>query len=637
MGRISQPLEREKHGMPTQDQLNNGFRIGDWEVLPARRIIRRGDEEISPEPKVWGVLMALALRGGDVVTRDELVDEVWDGRATGDEPINRCISQLRKHLGDTRPYRYIKPVTGSGYLLQEAVTPLAGDDDVDSREEWRPRRRLWPIILLIAVIAVTASILLNPLPSPDGPIRSIVVLPFENASGDPADQYLTSGFRDEFASTLQRIRDFSVKTGRNSYPNRSPQDIGRTFAVDSVLRGNVQRSGDVLKVSYEVTRSSDGEVIAADGITDSVQKVFDVQELLARQVREDLFGSSTRHLVSASRPSNFEAYNSYLQGTYAFERRTDRNLEEAIGLFEQTIELDPRFGPAYLQLATATALKPAYLGADVVTSNQRAVEIVEQGIAMDDSIEAAAGAVFGFVYHSQKDWVKSELAYLQATNAEVLDANSFNWYSRMLASVGRLDEALQQSLEAWKMDQDNAVINSRVAMSYFWVGDAHNARRFFDRARRLGAEGTTHLLGYALFLASQDEIDDARAVANIAATQAGLSQESIDAVLSGLEDPTLAGSALDAVNITSVAGQLTPQVEVVARTLLGDLDGAIGVAKLLTLPGEAFEMDLLWIPQFLPLRQHPEFLGLMRELGVVEYWDLHGCRFEDARVVCPNS
>ncbi|MDH3748632.1 MAG: winged helix-turn-helix domain-containing protein [Gammaproteobacteria bacterium] len=623
--------------MPTQEQLNNGFRIGDWEVLPARRVMRRGDEEIAPEPKVWGVLMSLALRGGDVVTRDELVDEVWEGRATGDEPINRCISQLRKHLGDTRPYRYIKPVTGSGYLLQETVTLLESDNDAIKRKEWRPRRQLWPIILFVAVIAVAASLILNPLSSPDGPIRSIVVLPFENASGDPKDQYLTSGFRDELVSTLQRIRDFSVKTGRDPYPDRSPEDIGRTFGVDSVLRGYVQRSGDELKVSYEVTRSSNGEVIAASGITDSVQRVFDVQERLAGQVRDHLFGSSKRHLVSASRPSNFDAYDSYLQGTYAFERRTGRNLEDAIELFERTIELDSRFGPAYLQLATATALMPAYLGADVISSNQRAVEIVEQGIVVDDSIEAAAGAVFGFVYHSQKDWAKSELAYQQATNAEVVDANAFNWYSRMLASVGRLDAALEQALEALELDRDNAVINSRVAMSYFWLGDAHNAGRFFERSRRLGAEGTTHLLGYSLFLASQGEIDDARAVGKVAATEAGLSQESIDAVLQGIEDPELAGPALEAVNMTVATGQLTPQIEVVARTMLGDLDGAMEVTRLLLHPGEAFEMDLLWIPQFLPLRQRPEFLDLMRQLGVAEYWDLHGCRFEDASVICPSS
>ncbi|MDX1517500.1 MAG: winged helix-turn-helix domain-containing protein [Woeseiaceae bacterium] len=627
--------------MPTQEQLKHGFRIGDWEILPMRRIMRRGDTEIAPEPKVWGVLMALAERGGDVVTRDELVDEVWDGRMTADEPINRCISQLRKHFGDKRPYRYIKPVTGSGYLLQEPVVlpdaaPGAGTDAESG--PLPPSTRRWPFLwgaLTVVVVAVLLAIVIrDDAPAPDGEIRSIVVLPFENASDDPGDQYLASGFRDEFVSTLKRIPDFGVKTGRDPYPDLEPDEVGQAFDVDSVLRGNVQRMGEDLKVTYEVTRTQDGEVIAASGITDRITNVFDIQERLARQVREDLFGPSTPTLVSASRPSNFEAYDSYLQGVYVFERRTGRNLQEAIELFERTIELDPNFGPAYLQLATATALTPAYLGADVASSNRRAISIVERGVVKDASIEAAAGAVFGFVYHSRKEWAKSELAYRRATSAEVVDANAFNWYSRMLASVGRLDRALEEALKAWQLDQDNSVINSRVAMSYFWLNDAGNAQRFFDRARRLGAQGTTHLLGYALFLASQDDIDRARDVAAQAASAAGLSSGSIDDVLSGIENPELAAPALATLDDAVAAGELTPQIEVVARTLLGDLDGAMSVARQLTAPGEIFEMDLLWIPQFRPLRLRPDFLELMAELGVTEYWELNGCRFVDADVRC---
>ena len=628
--------------MPTQEELKNGFRIGDWEVLPMRRVMRCGDTEIAPEPTVGGVLMALAERGGDVVTRDELIDEVWGGRLTADEPINRCISQLRKHFGDKRPYRYIKPVTGSGYLLQEPVVLLDAESEtgVDRAPEpaLPPSTRRWPFLwgaMSVVVVAVVLAIVIrNDRPAPDDAIRSIVVLPFENASSEPGDQYLASGFRDEFVGTLKRIPEFAVKTGRDPYPNMDPDEVGKAFAVDSVLRGNVQRMGDDLKVTYEVTRTRNGEVIAASGITDRITNVFDMQERLARQVRKDLFGPSTPTLVSASRPSNYEAYDSYLQGVYVFERRTGRNLREAIELFEKTIELDPHFGPAYLQLATATALTPAYLGADVASSNRRAISIVERGVTKDASIEAAAGAVFGFVYHSRKEWTKSEVAYRRATSAEVVDANAFNWYSRMLASVGRLDRALEEALKAWQLDQDNSVINSRVAMSYFWLNDATNAQRFFDRARRLGAQGTTHLLGHALFLASQDDIDRARDVAAQAASAAGLSRGSIDDVLSGIENPELAAAALQTLDDAVAAGDLTPQIEVVARTLLGDLDGAMDVARRLTAPGEIFEMDLLWIPQFRPLRLRADFLELMNELGVTEYWELNGCRFVEADVQC---
>ena len=108
--------------MPIEEELQQGFTIGEWEVLPARGEIRRGDEVVRPEPKPFQVLLSLARRGGDVVTKDELVDEVWDGRPTADDPILRCISVLRDNLGDkARPYRYVETLTRRGYRLVPPV------------------------------------------------------------------------------------------------------------------------------------------------------------------------------------------------------------------------------------------------------------------------------------------------------------------------------------------------------------------------------------------------------------------------------------------------------------------------------------------------------------------------------------
>jgi tetratricopeptide (TPR) repeat protein len=204
----------------------------------------------------------------------------------------------------------------------------------------------------------------------------------------------------------------------------------------------------------------------------------------------------------------------------------------------------------------------------------------------------------------------------------------------MLASVGRLDAALEQALRAFELDPESAVIASRVALSYSWLGDAENASEFFERARRLGAEGTTHLLGWALFLAREGEFEKSKEIAKIAADQAGFSPEWIDPVISGMFDADMTAAALQAVNDTVGAGRMPPLIEVVARTVLGDIDGAMQVANLLQQPGEVFEMDLLWIPEIMPLRQHPDFLKLMESLGIVEYWSLHACEFENATVSC---
>ena len=628
--------------MPTKEELDKGFRLGDWEVIPSRRMLRRGEDEVTPEPKVFGVLMSLALRGGDGVTRDELIDEVWDGRPTGDEPINRAIAQLRGHLGDTRPYRYIKALTGSGYLLQEAIVLNEPQDAaIDAEQESvRPQSVYLRGSVIVVLILMTVLIIWEDrfFTGPDSDVQSIGVLPFENVSGNDANQYLVEGFKQELIKTLQPIPDVIIKTGRDTYPSKSPAEIADILSVDSVLLGSVNRNGEELKVTYELIVGADNKSLASGSVTGNVADIFELQEDVAEEVRKDLFGSTRQVLVSASRPSNFDAYDSYLRGSYAFDRRgNSNNLEDAMRLFEETIALDPSFGPAYLQLATAYALLPAYRGAALDMSNRMAVSVVEAGIMADPSIREASGAVFGFIYHSQKEWAKAELAYQQATNTVVVDSNAFSWYSRMLASVGRLDAALKQALMAFELDPESAVIASRVALSYSWLGDAEHASQFFERARRLGAEGTTHLMGWALFLSREGMIEESQEIAKIAASRGDFHPGWIDAFYAGFIDAEMTAAALESVNAAVDAGQMPPQIEVVARTILGDLDGAMQVASLLEQPGEAFEMDLLWIPEFVPLRERQDFLDLMERLGIAEHWSLHGCTFADGNVDCPQD
>ncbi len=147
--------------MPTKDELNRGFKIGEWEVLPARGELRRGDTVIQPEPKVLGVLLSLAARDGDVVTKDELVDEVWDGRATADDPIIRCVYQLRGHLGDKeKPYQYVDTLVRRGYCLKQPVLlhePASGG--ATTVDESPPKRsRIWAIVSLVFALGLVVLV-----------------------------------------------------------------------------------------------------------------------------------------------------------------------------------------------------------------------------------------------------------------------------------------------------------------------------------------------------------------------------------------------------------------------------------------------------------------------------------------------
>ena len=621
--------------MPTEQELQEGFELGQWEILPAKGVFRRDGEEVRPEPLLLRVLFSLARRDGDLVTRDELIEDAWDGRPTADDPINRAIAQLRKHLDDTtKPPEYVETLHRRGYRLIKPVILRKKNAAAETQTDFSNANltlRFWKVVaatLAIVFIAIAANSWIQS----RIPLKSIAVMPFQNLSGQVADEYLVLGFKEELVYALHSIDEVTVKNGRVNY-DREPNEIAEMLEVESVLFGSLRRSGDSLKINYTISKGRKG-VVHSGEIEGTMNELISLQESLANKVRNDLVGKSSQMLFK-SRPRDSEAYGLYMRGIYALEHRGDAgNLESAIELFQDSISRDHKYGPSYLALATAYALMIDYRNAPLAEFNKLAVDTVEAGIAEDPIIADAAGEIYGYVYHKEKRWKESEKAYLRAVTANVVDSNSFIWYSRMLASVGRLDEALEQVLLAVEMDPGSGVINSRVAITYTWLQDSVNANEYFERSVDLGNSGTTQILAYALLLARDGKIEQARNLTHSSMQSAGLSSDWIEPMFDAFGDPSKIPDALRILNEVSNARRLPPQVDLTVRTMLGDIDGAMRVARQLELPGEIFEMDLLFIPELKPLRQHPEFMPLLENLGIVAYWQSSGCAWRDDRVIC---
>ena len=161
--------------VPTEEELRKGFEIGEWEILPDRGLFCRGAQEERPEPKVFSVFLSLAQRDGGLVTREDLIDDCWDGRPIGDEPIARCIAQLRGHLGDReRPYQYIETLTRRGYRLIQPVRLKEPAEPELLPSVPKPQSRLiWLAGIAVAVLAIVVWNVTRP-PIIDD-IRSVAV------------------------------------------------------------------------------------------------------------------------------------------------------------------------------------------------------------------------------------------------------------------------------------------------------------------------------------------------------------------------------------------------------------------------------------------------------------------------------
>jgi hypothetical protein len=207
----------------------------------------------------------------------------------------------------------------------------------------------------------------------------------------------------------------------------------------------------------------------------------------------------------------------------------------------------------------------------------------------------------------------------------------------MLASVGRLDDSLLQALAGLELDPSSPSLNSRVAMTYAWTLQTEKALEFYDRSEDMGWDGTTHFLSYSFILLRTEQIEKAQNLAMGAAENAKVSTDWVEPAFSALSDPTRVVEALEALDTASATKQIPSLAELTLRVLLGDPDGAMRIAESLEEVGEAFEMDLLFVPEMKALRQHRDFMPLLDRLGVTRYWDSKGCIWSGDRVICPNS
>ena len=164
--------------------------------------------------------------------------------------------------------------------------------------------------------------------------------------------------------------------------------------------------------------------------------------------------------------------------------------------------------------------------------------------------------------------------------------------------------------------------------------DTEKAGHYFERVRQLGGSTATILFANSLHYLRLGENTAARDLAGMGVAIGGGSSDWVDPVFDAFADPSRTQAALSALDQAAANKEVGLQVGVTARVILGDIEGALEIARYLVRPGQAFETELLFLPEFMPLRERPEFLELMATLGVTDYWEQAGCVWKDLAVEC---
>ena len=627
--------------MATVDELRDGFRMGHWQVLPNRSLLVQGETETRIEPLPMDVLVVLASRAGEVVSKDDLVQAVWKGRPVSDEVITRCISVIRRTLGDdARAPAFVENVPRRGYRLMCAVTLPDRDvvDPVPQVAAPRVRRAIYLVPLLggfVAVAIVSVLVLSWPwLRSVDQPISSVVVLPF---SCTEDKEYLCFGFSETLTSTLFRQPNLRVVKSRDAGDrDKAAREIVDNFDVDAFIEGQVRIDGRGVTVIADLIDGRNGKVRFSNIYSGDEETIYQLHEQVAADVRDQLAGNTNDELPRPHRPVSFAAFDRYSEGLFEFEKRSADSIVAAIALFEQTIDLDPDYGAPYLMLAFACALLPEYADVSQDDMYARAIEVAGRGARRDPEMAEATATIHAFIAHKRGDWIGADRNYQRALQSETVFPVTRHLYSRLLASVGRLDDALEMATRARQSDPDSAVLISRQAIANFWVGNLEAADSLFARAHRMDLQAPIQDLAYALLRIRQGRIAEARQLAKDGLAKYGADFSWVDTVFDGLEDPGKRADALALMQSLSERGLLPARVEITLWALMQEGDRALQVARRLETEGEVFEAELLFIPQFRVVREQPGFAGLLDAIGLTAYWQSVGCRWDGTQVRCES-
>ncbi len=510
------------------------IRFGEFELAPASYELRRRQQPVKIEKIPMELLIFLASRQGRLVTRKEIVEQIWgtDVFLDTEHAVNTAIRKIRLALGDDAEQpRFVRTVVGKGYRFAAVIqeTPSNGKGESDelksvAERETAPRvpaaparneqistpslaasRRKTVRLSLAAVSVAFCGALLwiflqyfsTKTPAS---IRSIAVLPLDNLSGDPGQDYLADSLTDELITHLAKLSSLKVisRTSVMQYKgtHKPLPEIARALNVDGIVEGSVVRSGNDVRVTVQLIRAANDQHLWAEEYQRELGDLIGLQRQIARTIAQQVsvnLDPEQKAYFEREAPRDAKLNEAYLRGLFFWEKRTDADLRKAIENFNVAISRDSGFAPAYAGLANSYNLL-WYLGfmkADEAVPQARAA--VEKALVLDPlSPEAHVGLAY-LKHHYDWDWAGAELEHRRAIELRPGYSLAHQWYGYYLLSVGRLDEALAERELARELDPLSVFKTLLVGDAYVQKHDDAHAKLWFQRAMELNpADGVPH-------------------------------------------------------------------------------------------------------------------------------------------------
>jgi TolB-like protein/DNA-binding winged helix-turn-helix (wHTH) protein/Flp pilus assembly protein TadD len=451
-------------------------------VSPHEGLLSRGDEIVRLEPKAMEVLVYFASRPNDVITRDELEREVWHGALVGYDAVTNTIIKLRKALKDNaRQPSFIVTIPKKGYQLIAAISYPEDDDTPDftssnpnkSLAKIQQKMQFWPahrIGTLTVAVFITFGLLIYSIlfsleskptfedESNEVP-PSIIVLPFENLSGDAKQEYLADGITEDIITDLSRLSNILVISSNTSstYKGKkvTSEKVGADLNVKFVLRGSIQRLGNKVRVNAQLVNTKTGFNTWAQRYDRKLTEVFAVQDEVTNSIVKALTVKMTNQekLRLAQRSTdNLQAYDFFQEGQKLSLVRTKEAYKQAREAYKNAIALDPGYGRAYGAMAVTFAFE--LVGGWLENPNEtldHALFLAKNAVALDDSTPQTYWAL-SFVYLMRKEYNNAEKAVRQSINIAPNYADGYGLLALIKMYIGQPKRAIEINNKAMHLN-----------------------------------------------------------------------------------------------------------------------------------------------------------------------------------------
>ena len=389
----------------------------------------------------------------------------------------------------------------------------------DSSTPVSPKRRALYAVMVLALLVIgyflTKALVFSPT---EEPMDSLAVLPLENLSGDPGQEYFSDGMTDELITELQKIKSLRVisrtSVMRYKKTEESLPEIARALHVKGVVEGSVLREGDVVRINVQLIQASPEKHLWASDYDRPMRSVLalqsDVAQAIAKEVKAIVTPEEQKQMAAA-RQLDPEAHEAYLMGLFFWNKRRAEDLKTAVDYFNKAIAREPTYAMAYVGLASTYAVLPIYSVLPADDCYPKAIIAARKALELDSTL-GEAYAVLAGIESDEWDWNQAEIDFKRALELNPGYATTHHWYRELLLSTGRLDEAFAEIRRAREIDPASMIINVNVGATLYYLRQYDKAVDQYKRVLELGPSFPSVYPYLGAVYLMQGKVDDAIAV-----------------------------------------------------------------------------------------------------------------------------